>query len=106
MLNNWEKSGYEYAQSKFLEHYHPTKKTKGEPHIENIISGKLDYLKMVKGEKDSTYLKLKNRFEKLVLYNSNENDSEIHSSHMIPSIQSKDMVIILNEFDELSKLLE
>ena len=66
MLNNWEKSGYEYAQSKFLEHYHPTKKTKGEPHIEIIISGKLDYLKMVKGEKDRTYLKLKNRYDQLL----------------------------------------
>ncbi|RAX51646.1 hypothetical protein CCY99_08790 [Helicobacter sp. 16-1353] len=30
-----------------------------------VISGKLNYLKMIKGESDSTYLKLKEKFEKL-----------------------------------------
>jgi len=65
LLNNWEKNGYDIAQAEFLKHYTPTKNINGVHHIENIISGKLDYLKMVKGSKDSTYLKLKNRFEKL-----------------------------------------
>ena len=65
LLNNWEKNGYEIAQAVFLKHYSPTKNINGVHHIENIISGKLDYLKMVKGCKDSTYLKLMNRFEKL-----------------------------------------
>lgn len=66
MLHNWEASGYEAAQSVFLKHYHPTKNVAGEHHIENILSGKLDYLKMVKGKKDSTYGILNGRFEKLV----------------------------------------
>jgi hypothetical protein len=33
--------------------------------MENVISGKLEYLKMVKGKENSTYLKLNERFESL-----------------------------------------
>ena len=66
MLNNWEKSGYDYAQAKFMENYHPKKHVAGEHHIENIISGKLDYLKMVKGADDCTYIKLAMRYDKLI----------------------------------------
>lgn len=66
MLHNWEVSGYEFAQSVFLAHYHPTKNVTGEHHIENILSGKLDYLKMVKGDDDLTYLGLKARYDSLL----------------------------------------
>ena len=31
----------------------------------NVLDGKLEFLKMVKGENDSTYLTLKRRFDKL-----------------------------------------
>ena len=65
MLHNWEKGGYDYAQALFISHYHPAKHVEGEHHIENILRGKLDYLKMVKGEKDNTYRKLCERYEKL-----------------------------------------
>ena len=65
MLHNWEVSGYEAAQSVFLKHYHPTKNVAAEHHIENIIGGKLDYLKMVKGANDATYIKLRDRFDDL-----------------------------------------
>lgn len=62
MLNNWEKGGYEEAQQIFIEHYSPTKHKGSNHHIENIIEGKLCYLKMVKGENDHVYRKLSNRF--------------------------------------------
>ena len=39
---------------------------KGTHHIENIIAGKLLYMKMVKGETDSTYKGLKKRFDLLM----------------------------------------
>lgn len=65
MLYNWETGGYEVAQGIFLEHYKPTKCVAGNHHIENILNGKLDFLRMVKGQNDSTYLKLKERFDKL-----------------------------------------
>ena len=69
LIHNWEVKGYEEAQAIFAKHYAETNtrnlRFKGEHHIENIISGKLMYLKMVKGETDSTYKSLANRFEKL-----------------------------------------
>lgn len=67
MIHNWETKGYYEAQQIFLKNYNNKKNHnfKGIHHIENIIAGKLDYLKMVKGEKDSTYISLKQRFEKL-----------------------------------------
>ena len=67
MLKNWEIGGYDYAQQIFLANYHPTKyrRVKCEHHIENILDGKIEYLRMVKGKDDSTYLKLKSRFDKL-----------------------------------------
>ncbi len=66
MIHNWETSGYEMAQSKFLEHYEPTKHINGFHHIENVIGGKLDFLKMVKGESNRTYKSLKKRFERIL----------------------------------------
>ena len=69
LIHNWEAKGYSEAQAIFAKHYAETNtrsiKFKGEHHIENIISGKLMYLKMVKGETDSTYKTLVGRFERL-----------------------------------------
>lgn len=69
LIHNWEVKGYAEAQTIFLKHYAETNirnlKFKGEHHIENIISGKLMYLKMVKGETDPTYKSYLIRFEKL-----------------------------------------
>ena len=76
MLHNWEVAGYDYAQSKFLEHYHPTKNVIGLHPIENVIGGKLDFLKMVKGEKDGTYIRLRNRFNELLGTVPDSNDSD------------------------------
>lgn len=70
MLANWEKSGYDYAQARFLEHYAPTKNVKGEHHIENILGGKLAYMRMVKGSDDPTYAKLNARYQSLLVNSS------------------------------------
>lgn len=66
-LYYWEKYGYEKAQEIFLRDY-----IKDKGHVKNqnaqlmnVLAGKLDYLKMVKGAKDSTYKKLKERFDEL-----------------------------------------
>ena len=70
MLHNWEMNGYEKAQEVFAKHYSETKKSnllmKGTHHIENIIDGKLMYLKMVKGGNDCTYKSLDARFRALM----------------------------------------
>ena len=66
-LYYWEKYGYERASGFFLQQYLIDKGhiIKGKPDMANVISGKLEYLKMVKGADNSTYLSLKSRFETL-----------------------------------------
>ena len=68
-LYYWEQYGYEKADSFFLPHNNADKGdiTKGKPNMANVIKGKLDYLKMVKGGENETYVKLKNRYDLVIL---------------------------------------
>lgn len=68
MLHNWEFNGYEQANKCFSECYikKVRKKYPNPPDIKNVLDGKLEYLKMVKGIGDMTYLRLKERFDRLV----------------------------------------
>ena len=63
----WEKYGYTKAEQIFIRDYSSDKGhvKKERPNMVNVIDGKLQYLKMVKGIKDPTFIKLWNRFEKL-----------------------------------------
>ena len=63
----WKKYGYVKAEQKFNQDYNFDKgHTKnGIPVFENVLVGKLQYLKMVKGKNDSTYVKLKVRYDRL-----------------------------------------
>ncbi len=67
-LYTWETYGYERAYSYFLSHYVPDKGhvKKGRPDMTKVIAGKLDYLKMVKGDDNNLYKKLKSRFDLLI----------------------------------------
>ncbi len=67
-LYMWERYGYEKAYVFFLEFYTANKgNVKSEkPNMALVIDGKLLYLKMVKGVDDTTYLKLKDRFDLLL----------------------------------------
>ena len=68
ILYIWEKYGYMVAENKFRPHYKQENGhvKKGNPCMEYVLAGKLQYLKMVKGESDSTYIALQNRFDALV----------------------------------------
>ncbi|WP_340111002.1 reverse transcriptase family protein [Maribellus mangrovi] len=63
----WEKYGFEKAEEIFKRDYLADKGyvKKGIPNFINVLDGKLEYCKMVKGMNDSTYQKLKKRFDKL-----------------------------------------
>jgi RNA-directed DNA polymerase len=63
----WEQYGYEKASSFFKPCYIADKGhvKKGTPSLENVLAGKLEYLKMVKGEKNSVYLGLAERIKKI-----------------------------------------
>ncbi len=69
----WETYGLERAQVYFQKDYLDPEKGRGYaksgaglPVLANVLSGKLLFLRMVKGERDIVYLKLKARLEKLV----------------------------------------
>lgn len=68
LLYIWERYGYSVAFSRFYPRYKAEKGhvKKGNPELMNVLSGKLLYLKMVKGEDDSTYKRLNTTFERLV----------------------------------------
>lgn len=67
ILYCWEKYGKDDVVNRFLPRYNAEKGyvKKNDPQIENVISGKLCYLRMVKGKNNSTYKKLQERFYKL-----------------------------------------
>lgn len=68
ILHIWEKYGEQAAYAAFYPRYKAAKGHlhKGEPNIENVISGKLCYLKMVKGENDPVYVKLYAQFARIL----------------------------------------
>ena len=80
-LYYWERDGYEKASGFFLQQYIADKGhvKNVKPDMANVISGKLDYLKMVKGAENELYLKLKIRFDKQTGKNSSTTDSMIES---------------------------
>ena len=67
LLHIWEKYGYIEAFKRFYPKYKESKglAKKGEPLLENVLYGKLQYLKMVKGYKDPVYAALQARYDKL-----------------------------------------
>lgn len=67
-LHYWKKYGYEKAEQIFKRDYIADKGyvKNMKAHLINVLDGKLEFLKMVKGAEDSTYRGLKGRFDKLV----------------------------------------
>lgn len=67
ILHIWDKYGYNAAYATFYPRYKSEKCQlhRGELNLVNVISGKLCYLKMVKGDKDSVYTKLRAQFMRL-----------------------------------------
>ncbi|WP_288172559.1 reverse transcriptase domain-containing protein, partial [Prevotella sp. CAG:255] len=68
ILYIWDRYGYGVAYAKFFPKYKEDKGhvKKGEPDLVNVIDGKLMYMKMVKGDEDSTYRRLYDKFKTLV----------------------------------------
>lgn len=67
VLYIWKKYGYGTAYNKFFPKYKSEKGhvKKGNPDMANVLDGKLMYLKMVKGDDDSVYVRLKRQFDEL-----------------------------------------
>ena len=67
ILHIWEKEGYAKAYALFYPKYKHEKGyiRKGEPVMENVIGGKLNYLRMVRGANNPAYQKLQSRYDAL-----------------------------------------
>src|SRR5690554_5532386 len=87
----WEKWGYEIAQQKFIKDYF---KDKGHvkninTHLINVLDGKLEFLKMVKGAEDTTYIGLKERFDKLTGLKEKKDYQKIDLESVVNAILNK-----------------
>jgi RNA-directed DNA polymerase len=70
IIHDIEKNGYSMAESNFHQRYdHKTRANKTHPPLKVFLKGKLDFLKMVKGETDPTYMQYAVKAEKHI--NSN-----------------------------------
>ena len=98
ILNNWEKRGFKYAENTFKIYYHADKGhvKKFDPYLVNVLEGKLDYLKMVRGEKDTFYRKYKKQFDFLFL--KDRIWSEIHIKDLISLIEREGLENIIQMF--------
>ncbi len=67
-LYYWERYGYERASGYFGQHYITDKGHSINDHkdMANVIFGKLNYLKMIKGSDNTLYLMIKKRFDALI----------------------------------------
>lgn len=91
LLYIWEKYGYISAMTRFFPKYKAEKGhiKKGNPDLANVLEGKLLYLKMVKGDEDSVYVKLNTKFQGLV---SRDSCSDKTNSYGITYIESMSLL--------------
>ena len=103
----WESYGYERASGFFLQQYIVEKGhiKNGKPDMTNVIAGKLDYLKMVKGADNELYLKLMNRFDKLI--GTNTKSKNISEAEIVSKIDTNLVRISLEvyQYPEVNKKL-
>ncbi|MDX1651898.1 MAG: reverse transcriptase family protein [Brumimicrobium sp.] len=90
-LYYWEKYGYEKAKQIFKRDYIADKGhvKNMNAHLVHVLGGKLEFLKMVKGSKDSTYQGLKNRFDKLTGIKEREDIKKVDLESVVNTILNK-----------------
>lgn len=113
ILYIWDRYGYGVAYAKFFPKYKEDKGhvKKGDPDLVNVIDGKLMYMKMVKGDEDSTYRRLHDKFENLVDDMRDPVKTTIHSITYVettPLIEfekknNTEIVIKMSDTDEHSE---
>nr|WP_245545522.1 reverse transcriptase family protein [Mariniradius saccharolyticus] len=90
-LYYWESYGYEKAEQIFKQDYMADKGhvKNMNAHLVNVIKGKLEFLKMVKGNEDGTYKGLKERFSKLDLAKGKQDFEKIDLETVVTTILNK-----------------
>lgn len=92
-LNYWEKYNYEKAEQIFKRDYIADKgHTKNiDAHLTNVLDGKLEFLKMVKGSEDAAYTNLKSRFARLTGKKDKKDIERIDMESVVNTILNKDL---------------
>lgn len=90
MIKNWEVD-FVQAEKMFIYNYSKDKGhiKKGKPSFENVLSGKLEFLKMVKGKENPTYLNLKKRYDILVNKKAESDQDKIDMNRILEVIINK-----------------
>ncbi|MBK8904028.1 MAG: putative DNA binding domain-containing protein [Anaerolineaceae bacterium] len=68
MLHAWRKFGYVAAENEYRNVYNkkpPDKPYKNAPSLKRVIKGKIDFVKMVRGQEDKLFIKLNNQAAQL-----------------------------------------
>ncbi len=100
LLYIWERYGYNDAVSRFFPEYKKEKgyTKKGNPNLDAVLGGKLLYMKMVKGENDSVYKRLQEKYDSLIDRDNsskNKTDNQTNNEALISELE--------NLLDELLK---
>ena len=111
LLYIWDKYGYTAAMSRFYPKYKAEKGhiKKGNPDLINVLDGKLMYLKMVKGDADSVYVRLSSKFQELVNRDSSLDKTNSYGTTYIESMpllkfeKDKNTNIIINQKGDSNK---
>lgn len=100
-LYYWEKYGYEKAEQIFKRDYITEKGhvKNMNTHLINVLDGKLEFLKMVRGAGDSTYTNLKSRFMKLTGMKVKTDIERIDMERVINTIFNKGLGEGINLYD-------
>jgi RNA-directed DNA polymerase len=100
-INYLERYGYTKAESLFRNDYLKDKGhvKKHKPNMISVISGKLEYLSMVRGQNDLLVKKLVNRFNKALFQNSNEPDKNF--DRIINHLADNDIDTAMAVFERL-----
>lgn len=96
----WENYGYFRASEIFIKEYSETKlNINSIPNLEIVVRGKLNYLKMVKGNNDSVYTSLHSRYLTLLNGSNLQTSSSIKLTAQLPILHDPEsLVIILKKF--------
>lgn len=101
-LYYWEKYGYEKAEQIFKRDYIADKgHVKNlNAHLVNVLDGKLEFLKMVKGIEDETYKGLKERLDKLTGLKETKDQSKIDLNSVLDTLVNQGLNKAMNLYSK------
>lgn len=90
-LYYWEKYGYNHAEEIFQRDYYADKGhvKKRKPNFSQVVSGKIEFLKMVKGNEDPSFKVLIKRYDKLTLGKEKSKTDILKMNYILKTLINK-----------------